>query len=302
MSKSNETQQSEFYISKGEETLGPWTIEEIANRLAQSEIAVTDFVYDDGRKDWIPLMECAPLKEVLRSSKPKAPPPPARKPSQEQTVREANAGSEKSTSAPRADGETAEWFVQKGDHRYGPFTRYGLIRALQEKSIFEFDLVWKNGMDEWVRLAEHEEFQAERIRELQAKMVDREDVFFPRRNARVPFEREVIVHDNHSLWMGQSFEGSAGGSGVVIENATLVPGQVVLVHFAANDELPAFNALCEIVSKRFSRDVKDEKSPVAYGVRFVKLDSSAETRIQDFFKMKAKKNSADSELGYKKSA
>ena len=70
----------------------------------------------------------------------------------------------------------------------------------------------------------------------------------------------------------------------MIENATLVPGQTVLLHFAQRDDLPAFNALCEIVGKKFTKDVRDAKSPVQYSVRFVKLDAQAEARVQKYFK------------------
>ncbi|MEK7358695.1 MAG: PilZ domain-containing protein, partial [Bdellovibrionota bacterium] len=92
-----------------------------------------------------------------------------------------------------------------------------------------------------------------------------------------------------SVWLGRSVEGSAGGSGVVIENATLVPGQTVLLHFAAREDLPAFNALCEIVGKKFVGDIRDAKTPVQYSLRFVKLDSQAEPRVQKYFHSKAAK-------------
>ncbi|MEK7357456.1 MAG: DUF4339 domain-containing protein, partial [Bdellovibrionota bacterium] len=68
------TQQTEFFVSKGERQLGPWTLSELAERLASGEIAVTDFVFDDGRQDWMPLFECEALKAHLAQSKPKSAP------------------------------------------------------------------------------------------------------------------------------------------------------------------------------------------------------------------------------------
>lgn len=310
MSDAQTGNQIEFYVSKGEQTLGPWTIDEIAARLGRSELAVTDFIYLEGRDEWIPLMECDQLREKLKAKKPaKAPPKQAaapkadipKEPEQaiaqgEAEVRESAARPEsealarafsarKEQTAPTAE-DAAEWFVQKGSHRYGPFTYLGVVRALQEKSIYEFDLIWKNGMDQWVRVAEHEAFAPERIRDLKTKTEGETGIFFRRQHARIPFESEVIVHDNRSVWMGKAFEGSAGGSGLVIENATLVPGQVVLLHFESRDGLPAFNALCEIVSKKFQKELKDAKTPVTYGVRFIKLDSAAEPKVQEYFRTK----------------
>lgn len=274
------TQQTEFFVSKGERQLGPWTLSELAARLASGEIAVTDFVFDDGRQDWMPLFECEALKAHLAQSKPKAAPP------KKQVVENQPVETKAETQVGTGTTERAEWFVQKGNHRYGPFTHSGVVRALQEKTVYEFDLIWREGMNEWIRIAQHDEFKPERIRELAQT---NGEAIIRRQNPRMQFENEVIVHDNRSVWLGRSVEGSVGGSGVVIENATLVPGQTVLLHFAAREDLPAFNALCEIVGKKFVGDIRDAKTPVQYSVRFVKLDSQAEPRVQQYFQSKAAK-------------
>jgi hypothetical protein len=275
------TQQTEFFVSKGERQLGPWTLQELAARLASSEIAVTDFVFDDGRQDWMPLFECEALKAHLAQSKPKSAPKKAQ--ASEKTVTETKVETSAvgtGTTTTATAGEKGEWFVQKGSHRYGPFSYAGVVRALQEKTVYEFDLIWREGMNEWVRIAQHDEFKPERIKAIAAT---NGEAIIRRQHQRMQFDNEVIVHDNRSVWLGRSVEGSAGGSGVVIENATLVPGQTVLLHFAAKEDLPAFNALCEIVGKKFVGDIRDAKTPVQYSVRFVKLDSQAEPRVQEYF-------------------
>ena len=284
--------QIEFYVTKGEQQLGPWSVQEMAARLASGEIAVTDFVFDDVQNDWIALFQCTALQAHLNSQKPKSAPPkkdslakaftsvPA--PQVVATKVEAKAVATE-TPAPSRE-EAQEWFVQKGQHRYGPFTYLGVVRAMQEKTVYEFDLCFKEGMTEWVRIADHADFNADKIKVLADLTVNVPGVFTQRQHPRVKFESEVIVHDNRSVWLGRAFEGSAGGSGLVIENATLVPGQTVLLHFAEREDLPAFNALCEIVGKKFAKDVRDSKSPVQYSVRFVKLDAHAEARVQTYFK------------------
>lgn len=292
--------QTEFFVSKGEQQLGPWTVQELAAKVGSQELALTDFVFDDAKNDWVALYECEAFQSHMRSQKPKAAPPKKAAPataSQPEAKAEApkvdplaQAFSQKREEAPvvaaapaPSEKVTQEWFVQKGQHRYGPFTYLGVIRALQEKTVYEFDLCWKNGMGEWIRIAEHPDFAQDKIRALTQDAKSEEQVFTQRQHARVGFETEVLVHDNRSVWLGRAYEGSAGGSGLVIENATLVPGQTVLLHFAQRDDLPAFNALCEIVGKKYSKDVRDAKSPVQYSVRFVKLDAQAEARVQKFF-------------------
>jgi hypothetical protein len=290
--------QTEFFVSKGEQQLGPWTVQELAAKVGSQEIAMTDFVFDDAKNDWIALYECEAFQSYMRSQKPKVAPPKKAAPAAQTEAPKADSLAkafapahkreervEQAAAAPHSTEKTSqEWFVQKGQHRYGPFTYLGVIRALQEKTVYEFDLCWKNGMNEWIRIAEHPEFAPEKIRALTSEANNEEQVFTQRQHARVGFETEVLVHDNRSVWLGRAYEGSAGGSGLVIENATLVPGQTVLLHFAQRDDLPAFNALCEIVGKKFTKDVRDAKSPVQYSVRFVKLDAQAEARVQKYFR------------------
>ncbi len=286
-------QQIEFYVTKGEQQLGPWSVQEMAARLAAGEIAVTDFVFDDGQNDWVALFQCAALQAHLNSQKPKSAPP---KKAEHKAAPANESVAQVITSAPapqttpvaaapstKSKDEAQEWFVQKGQHRYGPFTYLGVVRAMQEKTVYEFDLCFKEGMSEWVRIADHADFHVDKIKVLSDLTENVPGVFTQRQHPRVRFESEVLVHDNRSVWLGRAFEGSAGGSGLVIENATLVPGQTVLLHFAEREDLPAFNALCEIVGKKFAKDVRDPKSPVQYSVRFVKLDAQAEARVQNYF-------------------
>ena len=179
---SDQKTQTMYHVSKAGsttgESFGPWTIEEISERLAKTEIAITDFVYDEVREDWIALVECEALKEHLRRSKPKAPPKAAAPQAatatptpapQTEAVRptlEVVEKRETQEMAMATQGPNGEWFVQKGTHRYGPFSYLSLVRALQEKAVYEFDFIWTEGMESWVRLAEHEAFQQERIRDL----------------------------------------------------------------------------------------------------------------------------------------
>lgn len=275
--------QVEFFVAKGEDNIGPLTIEQIAERIAKSEFAVTDFVYDESRADWIPLMECEALKAHLRRAKPKAP-PPGKSAQTAAPVQPQQAVAPKPAPVPAPARRAEAWYVQKATERHGPFTYHELVRCLQEKTVYDFDFVWTDGMDSWVRIAEHEMFRPERIRQLVAQVQDSEQqVFLKRQHARLKFESEVIVHDDREVWMGQSYEASVGGSGLVIENATLNPGQMIRLHFAPCDGLPAFNALGEVVGKQFTKEIRGAKSPVKYSVRFLKLDGSAESQVREYF-------------------
>ncbi len=187
-----------------------------------------------------------------------------------------------------ASSENAEWFVQRSTHRYGPFTYLGLIKALQEKTIFDYDLVWRRGAggidspEKWIRIAEHDMFTEDAIRKMQTRNGSREDFFFQRRYTRFPMASEVIVHDNQSVWLGQTFQASEGGSGMVIQNALLVPGQVLSLHFTGFDGLPSFNALCEVVNKRYVANIRDSRTTVPYGMKFVKVDKLVQQSMREY--------------------
>jgi hypothetical protein len=287
MANTNPREQFEYYVSKGGDNLGPWAIDEIVAQMSRTELAPTDFVYIEAREEWIPLMECEAVRNHLQLSRPKAPPPTNRdtassiEPKQQQTAEKRNDQASDKVVGP----DPEQWFVQKGVNRYGPFTHLGIIQALQEKTVYDFDFVSQKGSDSWVRIAEHEAFQPERIRELASQIGGREKaegyIFTSRQHPRIPFTSDVLVHDEHSVWVGKTFEASVGGSGLVIENSTLTPGQVLRMHFSSCDDVPAFNALGEIVGKRYSSDVRGAKSPVKYSVRFLQIDSQISKAVEE---------------------
>ncbi|MCM2281257.1 MAG: PilZ domain-containing protein [Bdellovibrionaceae bacterium] len=297
--------QTAFYVSHAGQTYGPWTVTEITRRIAQMELIATDFIFDEATQGWIPLMECDAILGALRTIKPSAPPPPSAKVSME-TAETATTSAPISVDRPKvvpldaglsvsgsqkvqdASSEDAEWFVQKDTHRYGPFTYLGLIKALQDKSVYEFDFICRKGEDHWVRLAEHEMFTPDAIR-IAMKQSGREGAkfFFARKYPRFPVMSEVIVHDNTSVWLGQTYQASEGGVGVTIRNAKLNPGQMLHLHFAESGGLPAFNAMCEVVNKRYVANVRDPHAAVPYGVKFVNLDADTQRALKEYFSQKA---------------
>jgi hypothetical protein len=146
---------------------------------------------------------------------------------------------------------------------------------LQQKVVFPFDFIWHAGLENWKRVAEMAEFTEENIRKLFNTKGKHKDVFVGRRHKRQKFNGRVIIHDNLTLWKGEGFEISKGGVGISMQNALVVPGQQVFVHFTGEGEFPAFNAVCEVVSKKFVNDA----APVQYGLRFLSLSQE----VQDEF-------------------
>ena len=259
-------------VSRNGETLGPWSVEQIAEQLASGGVAITDFVWDSA--EWVPLMEFAELKAHLQSKRPKAPP---------QTVVEPTATPPIATAPAMKPEDALIWYVSRGQQKFGPFNYFGVLKALQDKSVFEFDYVWKEGTENWVRLAEHELFSQEKVRELLADATPTlAAIFAKRQHERFKIQTEVLVNDNMTMSPGQLVEIGAGGAGLIVKNAKLMPGQLVNIHIASTDGLPAFNAIGEIVSKKFERAVRNTRAPIQYGIRYVKVDRVVEQRVKDY--------------------
>jgi hypothetical protein len=268
--------QLEFFINREGQSMGPWSLAEIVKRLDKNELLPTDYLYDESKSDWVLLMEFAPVIDQIKSRKPAAPPPPKRAQAQYESV------------DPKAKQEVEgtpsdEWFILKWDNRYGPFSYYEMVRMLQEKSIFEFDYAWKTGMEAWARVAEVTAFAEDKIRDLrEVPNPALQEVFFRRRHMRTNYNGSIIVHDNKSVWKGESIEISEGGAGIVMNNAMVLPGQTLYVHFKAGDNVPPFNAVVEVVSKKFVKGVKDKSAPITYGVKFVRINRGVQDAIKTY--------------------
>jgi hypothetical protein len=293
-----------YLVSHQGQQSGPFAVEEIVRQVRAKELDLFDYIYDQDKDDWVLLMENASVAAKLKEGKPSRPPTklsvveeepaqeaaPAPKPAPQ--PEKAAAAATKPQAAP-SQNETpdeeprfnvtahtiSEWFVLKGENRFGPFTYTEVIKMLQQKTVFPFDFVWHTGMENWKRVAEVADFAADNIRKLFSKTgKSKEEVFLQRRFKRRQYTGRVIIHDGASLWRGQGFEISKGGVGVTMQNTMVVPGQQLTVHFNGHDEWPAFNATCEVVSKKF---VGAANAPVEYGLRFLSLSQEAQ---DEFYK------------------
>jgi hypothetical protein len=271
--------QTQFHVSHIGQDFGPWSLEEIVMRMAQMELLATDFLYDEAKGEWIALADHAPLMEMVRARKPSAPPSGVRK---SPTMQPSNLQVASVEVQPVASAQPEfQWFVQKQTHRFGPLNFAGVIQGLQDKTIFEYDFIWHEGMDKWTRIAEHSDFAQDKVRALYESSSLKG--FVQRRHPRLTYMNEVMVHDDRRLWVGQTFQASAGGTGILLENPGFTLGQVVKLHFASHDGLAAFNVSAEIVNKRFIKENKGKRTAVPYGVKFMEMNDELLNQIENYF-------------------
>jgi len=246
----------QFSVSHNGKIVGSFFSKDIAAMLHAKTFESTDYLYDEELANWVLLIEHPEVMEHLKGA---------------QTM---EVSMEEPTKGP-------EWFLLKGENQTGPFNYPDMVKMLQDKVIFDFDYVWKAGMDAWKRVAEVDIFSKQNIHQLKNENQYKE-VFFKRRFKRKDYGGTLIVHDNNTVWHGKSIEISEGGAGIVMNNSMIMPGQTLYMHFRPSHIVPAFNVFVEVVSKKYVKGVNKSDAPVMYGVRFLKIQSETRQLIQTF--------------------
>ncbi len=268
--------QEKFYVSHSSQQMGPYSIDEIVHFVADSTLSPLDYIYVEANNDWILFLDYPQLSEKIKSLKPKAPPK-----QQEHITPQPESQPQPEQSK---DSRPNEWFILKGDNKFGPFTYIDVIKMLQQGAVFEFDFAWHAALDTWMRIAELPDFGKEELKKLKDSMPELSDVFFRRRFRRVAYGGTILVHDNKKVWKGKALEISEGGAGVVMENAMILPGQELYLHFKPGDGVPPFNAVCQVVSKEFVSDLRHRNMPIRYGMKFKSLSDETQKFLKSFTK------------------
>ncbi len=168
----------------------------------------------------------------------------------------------------------SEWFVLKDHNKYGPYTYKDMLNMLEEKFIYAFDFVWHKSLSNWRRLGDLEAFESETVNKLKhTYMPELTKAYHKRRHKRVNFGHSIMIHDNSKIWKGKSVQIGEGGVGVVMDQAHIIPGQTLYLHFKPGDGVPPFNATCQVVSKKPQQDGKSKKLEVFYGMKFLNISN-----------------------------
>jgi hypothetical protein len=269
---------SYFYTSRNGQQEGPLSIETIKEKISRSYFAASDFIYDEATHEWVSFGVFQHTAEMFFDGKVNS----------EEPMSENKSGQIENGEG----GSETAWYVLKGEEKFGPFLYLDLVGMLQKKAIEEYDYVWNERMSNWIRIADSEDFSHEKLKALVMATENEENqIFFRRRFARAPYASSLVIHNNLRIWKGQSFQISAGGAGLTIDNSNLVKGDEVYLHFKPGLKVPPFNSQCEIVALH---DVKDDKGITRQhiGVRFLKVNYLIQKVINDFVSVEKRSNVA----------
>jgi hypothetical protein len=258
--------ESAFTISKDGKPAGPFTRSDLMRKLKSGDLAFTDYLWSDDDSDW------RMLADFFRADfpPPKDPPP----------------GKKKSESLKEFDGETFTqdigisnepiWFLFKDNTKFGPYRYLEIVRLLQTNACAQEDFVWKPGFDDWVRLNQTPEFTEKVLKKLtHMKNFAVEKVFIHRRFPRVPYDSEVILHDEKRVVFGAARSLSEGGAFLEVAKPTHVKGDRIKIHFTPGELTVPFNCIAEVTQV-------SKGEPRGYNVKFIYLEEEDRKRIAKF--------------------
>lgn len=228
---------SQYFVTQDGKTVGPWELEKIYSEIQQGNLQLNDYIFNPESQEWQVMLISPIIADSYRNFE----------------IRKKPIISKGGGSFSDQNWENLEWFIFKENKQQGPFSYLEVIKLLQSKLLFDYDYVWSPVLPSWSKVFEIPAFSADQIKKLSQNHVPEiQAVFFRRQFPRIHFELPVFVHNSRKLWRTKTDELSAGGCSVTLSSSELEVGDRVIVHFSSSssNELPAFNALCTIISKK----------------------------------------------------
>lgn len=175
-----------------------------------------------------------------------------------------------------------EWYIVRNEKKYGPYSIDEMIQLRQQRKLFEYDLVWKQGLRQWKPLIQTEEFSAQSMieRSLRAETCD---VFNRRQWPRVKKEVSILVHNDKNLWPAKTLNISVGGALVELNSPFLHPDDKIHLHFQNKEKHSTrFSCIGTITGKRHTHERLNVSSSIQYNVRFDEKDLNAQEQLDSW--------------------
>ncbi len=273
-----------FFVSHQNKTLGPWSLDEIQAGLKKGEISYVDFIWNPADEQWQLL-----AMYFHGQFQPPPAPPEGYKPTQSAASAPGkplpqavpNLKKYASTSFDQSFGISNEsiWFLYKDKEKYGPYRFLEIVQLLQERKCDPADFVWKPGFNDWERIRAVPEFSTEILSRLSnvktLSGISLETVFIKRQFPRVPYDGEVILHDDKQVVIGSATTISEGGAFVRVAKPVHARGDRLKLHFSAAGVPVPFNCIAEV-----TQVCKTE--PMGYCLKFIYLEEDDQNRIAQF--------------------
>jgi hypothetical protein len=173
-----------------------------------------------------------------------------------------------------------QWYVLRGEMKYGPYEYRSLITMIQNGELFDYNYVWAPHLENWSLVGELQDFSKDRL----CRLIETKDhiagAFKDRKAVRVDLITPVYAHNDYNFFDGHTLSVSENGALVLLNDPLLLPGQKILLHFRESELNPlGFNVLAEIVRKNYSKQRLNVKSGLHYAVRFLQVQDLGKTQF-----------------------
>lgn len=183
-----------------------------------------------------------------------------------------------------------QWYILRGEMKYGPYDYRSLISMLQNAELFDYNYVWSAHLENWTLLGDLPDFSKDRLCRLIETKEHVGGTFKDRTCPRLNLEVPVYAHNDHNMFDGQTLSVSENGALVLLNDPLLLPGQKILMTFRTSEANPqAFNVLCEIIRKNYSKQRLNVKSGLHYAVRFLKVQNPGSAQLTKWTRVNASK-------------
>lgn len=113
-----------------------------------------------------------------------------------------------------------------------------------------------------------------------------------RKYPRLPITNRFVAHNNVNIFQGQFHDISVMGFSFYSQNTVLSVGSHFVVHVRPGNGLSAFNALCEVVSRK-GVTLNDSKTlAVKYNIKFLKISKKNQDEISSLISNNKSRNIA----------
>lgn len=178
----------------------------------------------------------------------------------------------------KAQWSEKEWYILRQDSQYGPYSYLEVIRLLQDRKVREYDYVYNQKLTTWKKISELEQFSPSKMTELrQSSWSELRAIFFRRKHARINMRGHLILHDGKKVFKALLKEISAGGASFELSQMNISVGQELSFHFKPSVEVPAFNAVVEVVSLQ-----PQDAGSLKIGVKYLKIETAVQKAIKEF--------------------
>ena len=259
-----------FFVSQAGKPAGPFSTQELKRKLKAGELSYTDFLWQSDQESWRMMADY-----FSADFPPPKEPPPGVQVSGEKKLTERQFGGETFAQDLGISNEPI-WFLFRDNTKFGPYRYLELVRLLQTNACAPDDFIWKPGFDDWTRLRNCPDFDEPVLRKLvHLRNFGTEKVFIQRRFPRIPYESEVILHDEKRVIFGAARSLSEGGAFLEVAKPTHTKGDRIKIHFTPGAVAVPFNCIAEVTQV-------SKGPPSGYNVKFIYLEEDDRKRIAQY--------------------